>query len=323
MTAGGPEIWLADLIRARARVGAGRESDLLIAQLLLGEGSRGQRPENLNALSDLLFGDEIDDDELTDDDGAEADESAESEGELDDLAATFPELEPIRTESVPATNWQLVSSFPAATQSQLDLRPPLIPLLPPNTTPAILQTVLRAKAFDGEPDTARMVEKIARGMPLTRIIRRPRPTMRYGTQILLDVGEAMEPFARDQRELVARISALVGAEGVEVVSFADAPLRGVRRGRARTREPYAPPPPGTRVLIVSDLGVGGRTLNPLRADPEEWLGFIDEIEHAECSAVALVPFSRRRIPASLAARLPLVTWDRGTDAIRAAVAAIR
>lgn len=323
MTDAGPEIWLADLIRARARLGGERELGFLIARILLRAGLDEERAERSNAPSDFPFGDGTDDEEPIGDDGDADGTEPEGLEEFGDIVATFPELEPIRTDPVPATDWQLVSSFPAVRPSQLDLRPPFIPLLPPGATQAILQAVLEAKAMDGEPDTARMVERIAKGLPLTRIVRRPRPTIRFGTQVLLDVGEAMEPFARDQRELVDRIRGLVGSDGVELVSFADAPLRGVRRGRARIREPYRSPAPGTRVLIVSDLGAGGRALNPLRADPEEWLAFVDELERAQCSAVALVPFPPERIPAALASRLRILTWDRSSGVGRAATVAAR
>jgi hypothetical protein len=322
MTDAGPEIWLGDLIRARAQLGGERGSDTLVAHILLRAGLDQERGENPNELPEFRYAAAPEDDEPFDS-GADGDESAGTEEEFGDIVATFPELSPIRTDPVPLTNWQLVSTFPAVTQSQLDLRPPLTPLLSPGTTPAILQALLQAQAMDGEPDVARMVEHVARGLPLTRIIRRPRPTMRFGTQVLLDTGESMEPFARDQRELVARIKDVVGADGVEPVSFADAPLRGVRRGRARAREPYRPPPPGTRVLVVSDLGIGGRALNPMRAGAEEWLDFVETVERAQCRAVALVPFPPTRIPTSLAVRLPVITWDRSTDVRRAAMAAAR
>jgi hypothetical protein len=323
VTAGGPEIWLGDLIRARALLGGGHEVDYALAQLLLGGGIGAQRGETRDALAHLAFGEEIEGRDAAQHDEADEDEATGIEDEFAEIVATFPELQPLRTDTVPATDWELFASLPAATAVQFELRPPHVPLLPHGTTPAILQALLRTKARDGEPDVARMVERFAQGMPLMRIVRRPRSTMRFGTQVLMDVGEAMEPFARDQGQLADRIRDLMGAEGVELLSFADAPRRGVRRGRSRTREPYRPPPPGARVLVVSDLGVGGRALNQLRADPGEWLDFVDEIERAGCSAVALVPFPPERIPVSLAARLPLVTWDRGTDTSRASMAVSR
>lgn len=323
MIGAGPRIWLADLFRARARLGGERDLLALAAHLLLRAGFDEERAERSNARSVFSFEEGLTEPESVEDDDADEDEPEPFDDGLDDIVATFPELEPIRTDPVPVTDWRLVSSLPAAATARLDLRPPFIPLLPPGATPAILQAALGARTAGSEPDTERMVERIARGLPVTRIVRRPRTTMRFGTQVLLDVGEAMEPFARDQRELVDRVKGQVGADGVEVLSFIDAPLRGVRRGRSRVREPYRAPAPGTRVLIVSDLGAGGRPLNPLRADPGEWLAFVDRLEREQCGAVALVPFPPERIPAPLASRLRILTWDRSTGVGRAARAAAR
>lgn len=321
MSDAGPEIWLADLAWARTRLGGERDLLALVAQLLLRSGFDQERAEHANAWPAFSLDERAAGQEPVEDD--DADELEPFDDGSGDIVATFPELEPIRIDAVPATDWRLVASFPAASTARLDLRPPLIPLLPPGATPAILQAALGIRVADAEPDIPRMVERIAKGMPVTRIARRSRSTVRFGTQVLLDVGEAMEPFARDQRELADRIKGLVGADGVELVSFTDAPLRGVRRGRARVREPYRPPAPGTRVLIVSDLGSGGRALNPLRADPKEWLAFVDLLERAQCSAVALVPFPPERIPAALVSRLRILTWDRSTGASRAAKATAR
>jgi hypothetical protein len=131
-------------------------------------------------------------------------------------------------------------------------------------------------------------------------------------QVLVDQGDGMQPYRRDQRELARRITGLVGAELTQIRYFADAPGRGTGPASPRTWQRYRPPSPGTRVLVVSDLGVGGPVLHPRRASVAEWYQVLDEIVRAGCTALALVPYPVTQVPAELTPLLSALTWDRTT-----------
>ncbi|MFH8799742.1 hypothetical protein ACH4F6_09145 [Streptomyces sp. NPDC017936] len=198
------------------------------------------------------------------------------------------------------------------TDEHIEARPRLEPLFAPRSSRALLTSALTTTVPDGEPDIDVLVETFARGLPLTRLPRTPRPTLRFGVQLLVDLGESMQPYLRDQRELVRQITGLVGAELTHLCYFADLPTRGAGPGGRHTWRPYRPPGAGTRVLIVSDLGVGSPLLSPRRASVTEWHHVLDDIARAGCSTLALVPCPVAWVPAAFAGLLSALTWDRTT-----------
>ncbi|MFE6621175.1 hypothetical protein ACFZBP_35825 [Streptomyces sp. NPDC008086] len=224
-----------------------------------------------------------------------------------------PVLEPVDFDAPDPTDWTGVPFLEEVTDRHLTARPPLEPLLTERSSTAILNAALTTLVRDdGEPDIDALVEAFARGIPLTRLPRAPRPTLRFGVQVLVDRGDGMQPYRRDQQELARRIIGLVGAELTQIRYFADAPNRGTGPGSPWTWQPYRPPSPGTRVLVVSDLGVGGPVLHPRRASVAEWSQVCDEIVRAGCTVLALVPYPVTRVPAELTPLLAALTWDRTT-----------
>ncbi|MEU6773754.1 hypothetical protein [Streptomyces sp. NPDC046759] len=191
-------------------------------------------------------------------------------------------------------------------------RPPHLPLLAPRSTAALLTMVLSRTTHEGELDVERATEELARARPLTAIPRLPLSTLRYGVQILADTSGAMEPFARDVEDVVAHVRALAGIANTEVLRFSDAPVRGAGPGSRATWQPYRPPRPGMRVLILSDLGAGGPLLNPWRGTEQEWRTTIHTIRQRGSEPVALVPLPEQHWPRWASGLLPMLTWDRGT-----------
>lgn len=224
-----------------------------------------------------------------------------------------PVLEPVRFDAPDPIDWEAVDTLDEVTERHLTARPPLEPLLTRRSSTAILNAALTTLVRDdGEPDIDALVEAFARGIPLTRLPRAPRPTLRFGVQVLVDQGDALQPYRRDQQELARQITGLVGAELTQIRYFADVPARGTGPASPRTWQPYRPPSPGTRVLVVSDLGVGGPVLHPRRASVAEWYQVFHEIVRAGCTVLALVPYPVTRVPAELTPLLSALTWDRTT-----------
>lgn len=188
--------------------------------------------------------------------------------------------------------------------------PPHVPLLPPSTANSLLERLLARADRDGPLDVPALVETVATRRVPREFPRRPVPTLRFGVQVLVDVGESMTPFTDDQDHIVGQIRRLVGAERTTVRYFADAPLRGAGTGPIWTWRAYEPPPSPTRIVLLSTLGIGGSRFDPARSEPPEWVAFSRLITRHGCDAVALVPYPRARHPRWLTSLFTVVVWDR-------------
>ncbi|RKT55401.1 hypothetical protein [Saccharothrix australiensis] len=230
----------------------------------------------------------------------------------------LPEVVRIAEQPAPrsADAWHGVERVPEAGEHHLTARPRHVSLLPPRSQRAILQTVLSRPFPDGKVDLPALVDRIARGLPVRELPRQSVPTSRFGVQVLVDLGRAMAPFAADQRALVEQVRAVVGKHATEVRHFADSPLRGVW-GDDDVAGPYHPPAPGCRVLLLSDLGLGGPRVDRDRSRHAEWSRFTTILRWHGCSPIGLVPFPPARWPGWLRGLLPLVCWDRTTTVSRA------
>jgi hypothetical protein len=179
-----------------------------------------------------------------------------------------------------------------------------------------LQLLLERQTADGPVDVVKLI-RLAATLRVSTVPLRHVPTLRFGVQILVDGGDGMAPFAADQDHVVRQVRDLVGAERTEVRYFANAPLRGVGYGPVWTWTDYRPPAPGTPVLVLSDIGLGGWWLDPARAERSEWEEFARVIVGHGCELIALVPYPAARWPAWLTRRFAVATWDRRLTAGRA------
>ena len=183
------------------------------------------------------------------------------------------------------------------------------PLFDPRWTRELLAALIATDVADGRLDEAAAVALIAAGRPLDPLPLLARPSLRRGAQVLVDVGEGMEPFVDDAWDLVERIERIAGEAQVSSHAFWDAPLRGV----APDLDPYEPPPPQTPVLVVTDAGIGGPSPRLERSRPAEWLELATRLAERGSPVILIVPYRRERWPAALR-RLKLVEWDRRTTA---------
>ncbi|MFJ9736640.1 hypothetical protein [Streptomyces sp. NPDC101166] len=228
--------------------------------------------------------------------------------------AGLPLLDPVRTDppvAPPAPDEPLAEPV-ARRRATL----PHLPLLTPRWTSAILRTTLSRQVDEGPVDIPALLDTLAHGRPVTRLPRRPVPTLRHGAQVLVDRSIGMQPFRRDQDDLVTRIREVVGADLVDVVHFSGVPHHGTGPGRRRRPARYEPPARGTPVLLLSDLGVGGRS-HDSGPDPEDWEEFVGLVTRAGCPVVALTPYPPNRRLDRTAQLLPQLTWDRSTTTGRA------
>ncbi|MER7403463.1 hypothetical protein ABT373_13480 [Streptomyces sp. NPDC000070] len=242
--------------------------------------------------------------------------AAEDETRNADVTEELPLLRPARVEAV-NTPGEPVEPLPRPTAERAPL--PHLPLFVPGWTSAILRAMVSRRVPEGAVDIPALIDTLAHGRPVARLPRLPVPTMRYGVQVLVDRGPAMQPFRRDQNELLERIRAVVGPSLVEAGYFSGTPERGTGPGARWTRTAYVPPESGRPVLLLSDLGLGGPREDPQRGTRQEWEHFVGLVTRAGCGVVALSPYPPGRWPRWMTGLLPLVSWDRTTTASRAAV----
>jgi hypothetical protein len=202
------------------------------------------------------------------------------------------------------------TALPVAALAVVEPALPPTPLLPESTAPRLIEAATTTEAGDGELLLDELVEAFARRTRLDSLPRGPRPSMFRGVQVLVDVSEEMAPFHEDCAGLAATLRDTVGADLVEELAFRTSPLDGVGTGSAWTWGAYRPPPLGTPVVAVTELGIvarPGRVVAPLT---RAWLRLATLLARRDSALRVLVPFPRERWPAALSRSARIMEWDR-------------
>ncbi|MDN0196561.1 hypothetical protein [Streptomyces sp. S.PNR 29] len=189
-------------------------------------------------------------------------------------------------------------------------------LLPPRSEPAILRQLLSRRVYEGPIDVERTLTILTSGQYVSYLPRHPVRTLRFGVQVLVDIGDGMELFLRDEEELLNRIAAVAGRHACDVRYFADDPMYN-GSGAGWTWKPYTAPPLGTRVLVLSDFGRHRIPRSRTGADPGTWQKVVTMLHRAGCLPVALTPLPQSLQPQWLRTLMPVLTWDRTTTAATA------
>jgi len=318
------DIWIGDLVKALALVDPEDDMALNTVVRLLGFKPAGVLSQAPGA-SDSVPSSRIEAAETSEACLATDSDLEVRTGAPDDRPAAVEEggetsglrqLRPIGYEPMSDTEWT-VEPLPRPVPGRREEPLPYQPLFAPCSTSSILQIALSTHTSDGEPDIAETVRRLATCNPLTELFVRPARTLRFGVQVLVDLGVGMEPFARDQQELIRQIRDTVGQELTDIRYFDGSPLRGAGDGDRGEWSAYKVPARGTRVLLLSDLGLGGPSQQLRRADAAEWREWVSRLATARCSAAAFVPYPPSRWPGWARDLLHLVAWDRRTTAGRA------
>jgi hypothetical protein len=211
------------------------------------------------------------------------------------------------------TQWQAAEPVEELPRDLAAAPLPHAPLLEPSRTPSILAAAASTIAEEDALDTDQLVKVLCSGQPVEDMPYLRRRSLVRGVQLLIDHGKGMEPFARDQLELSSALERVVGRSAVTQASFRNSPTRGVLpAGEWRWQKRFRPPAPGTPVLAVSDLGLGGPSVYPARARPDEWLGLARLLARRGSALVTLVPYPEDRWPLRIAAAFTVLPWDRST-----------
>lgn len=226
-----------------------------------------------------------------------------------------------------AQSWP-VSVQPSATAHAVPLaqgkaedtlpRPRFEPLLRRSVQRAVVSTLLKIRRRTGPPLIGDLISAAVKMKPLSHLPASWQESV-GGVDVLLDVGDNMQLFSRDQEWLLALIRRVVGEGRVTVFTFSGSPVRGVTSDDEMESRPYAPPRPGWPILMLTDLGIGARLSGYDAPAVSEWREFAKRARTAHCHLMALVPYPRRRWPRI--AGLDIVQWDRptGVGNVRSAV----
>lgn len=212
--------------------------------------------------------------------------------------------------------WKAIKPLEEVTERHLQSELPYESLFKSTWSREVLAAIVAEQALVGEVDIEQLVRIVAKGAAIETIPQLSVRTLSKGVQLLIDNGVAMEPFRRDQMHLVGPLKAVVGASRVEEVYFSDCPTRGCFESQGVGTIPYALPGPGTPVLVLSDLGIGGPALHGHRSSVLEWIKLARQLENQGSSLIALVPYPKQRWDKRLTRSIIHVPWDRSTSLSR-------
>jgi hypothetical protein len=229
----------------------------------------------------------------------------------------------IRTEAAPARSNRRaaridIQPLPLGMSEDVAPRPPLLPLFNPLWERTLLTGLFETRKPGANIDIDRMIQWASLREPVLRLPVLPRRTVSRGVQILVDAGEAMVPFARDQRRLVDRIRGAIGNDQTTTLHFRGVPQYGVDREGEFDSKPYAPPPEGVPIVLLTDFGITRTPAAFEAASIREWLAFAAMTQRAGCPLFALTPYPKPQWPKELTGAISMLEWDRvtGTGALR-------
>ncbi len=188
------------------------------------------------------------------------------------------------------------------------------PLLKDEWFRGLMSVMLATPVASRDIDWPMLEKRLANGRLLERLPLRQRPTLKRGVQLFLDRSNSMQPFWRDEIELLDRLQHLLGSCNVQVWWLEVDPWLSI--------EPqlnwHSPPPDQlsaeTPLLIVSDFGIGEDPLGEGLMDFGPWRTLLDQAQSSCCPVIALIPAPESVWPDKLRQLIPYAyVWDRYTS----------
>ena len=183
------------------------------------------------------------------------------------------------------------------------------PLFNPQWTRAMISTMARIRTRSGPPEIEALVAAAAERQPMLSLALSISETA-SGADVLLDIGEHMAVFSREQARLVHMMRRVLGRGVVSTFRFLGSPARGVLGQSTSGFEAYRPARPGWPVIVLTDLGIGA---GAAAAPSSEWLQFSHLVRSGGCHLLALVPYPPAHSSADLASSMHIIQWGRGTS----------
>ncbi len=188
------------------------------------------------------------------------------------------------------------------------------PLLKDEWFRGLMSVMLATPVASRDIDWPMLEQRLANGRLLERLPLRQRPTLKRGVQLFLDRSISMQPFWRDEIELLDRLQHLLGSRNVQVWWLEVDPWLST--------EPqlnwHSPPPDQlsakTPLLIVSDFGIGEDPLGEGMMDFGPWRTLLYQAQSSFCPVIALIPSPESIWPNKVRQLIPYAyVWDRDTS----------
>jgi hypothetical protein len=301
-------IGLADLVRAVARLDASAEEARAIAKLLgiqsarrlppeeaRTDGTKGESGSRRREPKRLVQSDKRDEKHLP----PESQRAGSSIGPMPQHLL----IESLGTDTDSLPAWRVgATSLPLRRENAQPWA--LESLLEPRSTRATLAAAVSTVSDDGPVHTEALVEAVAEVRPIHPLPRRHVPTLRRGVQVLLERGDAMLPHTEDAEDVLKRLDGVVSGS-LQVVSFDYDPTH-VDSDDNPDGVAYKPPPPGTPVLAITQLGLRqGRGSGT-------WIRLASALARRGSRLIALVPTAARSVPSAVSRVIAVIAWDRTT-----------
>ncbi len=185
----------------------------------------------------------------------------------------------------------------------------------PLSSNASLLTRLRAasptQAISGEIDVDRIVEEWGRGQFLAAMPRSSRKSWGRSVQVFVDRSRRLIPYWEDQTLACLAIRDIYPPDGFSSVVLPEGCFEPSTMKIGRQVVDYQPPPPGSAVVALSDLGAlapSGSGLVSLWAERGRRLRDLD------VKPLAVVPCRRAACPKELSRYWTILPWETSADA---------
>ena len=201
-----------------------------------------------------------------------------------------------------------------ATLKAAQARPSYRPLFLERWFQGIFTATLSTQMASREIDFRKLERNVAHGETLAELPFKLRASLVKGVHVLLDHSETMQPFWRDETELIARLRRLLGEALVQHAWFEMDPQRAAAkrlRWRGTVPRKFHQETP---VLLVTDFGVGLDAAAARFMDWESWLPIFHLAESSRSRVTALLPSAPALWPAGLNRFVAgALLWDRETS----------
>jgi formylglycine-generating enzyme required for sulfatase activity len=195
---------------------------------------------------------------------------------------------------------------------------PFVPLVGRTRLWPALQRAL-ARPHLGPPDVPALVGALSRGRTPLRLPRRRLTHWGGELLVVIDIADRLLPYEKDYGQLWREVSRRHGDGNLSLWVVNESPFVtfSVQRGRGpavATRRPIPLPPPGTQVLLLSDLGLLAR--DPGKA--QAWQTFMQRLAEHGTRPIAWVPMSPSLVPEEAArhGRVHCLNGEHGMRPIR-------
>lgn len=191
-------------------------------------------------------------------------------------------------------------------------KPLYIPLLNQKWFQGIMSLMLATQIQTRNIDFKLIEKNIAELLPITDIPCLYRSTLNRGVQVLLDTSISMQPFWRDESELIKSLYRLFGINKIQFFEFElnldpIPQLSWNEHFPIRLQEEVP-------ILLVTNFGATGNVGLNLIRECTELVQLIEQAKMKKCLVAVLIPAARKDYPKDIDEFIPFAyMWDNETS----------